>query len=70
MIIDLSEVEMITSIGVGLLLENANALKRHAMPMILVNPRGRVEEVLKIAHVDKVLPIEQDVPAAILRIRG
>ncbi len=69
-IVDLSQVEIITSMGIGMLISNANSLKLHAMPMILLNPQERVEEVLKLAHIDHILPIEHELASAIKRIQG
>ena len=69
-IIDLSDVTLITSIGVGMLISNAKALKTHTVPMILVNPQPNVAKVLELAGLNEILPIEQDLEAALKRINS
>jgi anti-anti-sigma factor len=68
-IVDLSDVTLITSIGLGMLITGANALKTHGVPMILLNPQPNVAEVLELACVNEILPIEQDLEAALRRIQ-
>ena len=67
-IVDLSQVEMITSIGLRMLLESANALRLHGMPMILLNPKQNVENVLRLANIDQILPIEYELDSALKKI--
>ncbi len=68
-IIDLSDVTLITSIGIGMLISGAKALKTHGVPMILLNPQPNVRKVLEMACVHEILPIEQDLNAALTRIQ-
>jgi anti-anti-sigma factor len=67
-IIDLSQVTLITSIGVGLLIGAANALRPHNAPVILMNPQLVVEKVIRLAGIDQILPIERDLESALRRI--
>lgn len=67
-IVDLSEVSMITSMGVGMLITAANTLRRHNASMILFNPQPNVERVLKMSGLDQIFTIEHDLDAAIHRI--
>jgi anti-sigma B factor antagonist len=69
-IIDLSEVDMITSIGVGLLISSANALKAYHASMVLLKPQDKVEKVLRLSNIDQVIPIEHELDAALKRIRN
>ena len=69
MIIDLSDVTLITSIGLGMLITSANALRLCSAPMILLNPARNVETVLEMAGVNDILPIEHDLNAALKRIQ-
>ena len=56
-IIDLSAVEFMASLGIGLLLRNAKTLKQHDAPMVLVGPRPAVEKTLRSAGVTELMPI-------------
>ena len=64
-IIDLSDVELITSVGIGMLLRNAQTLKLHGQPMILLNPNSKVETVLRLTNVHEVTPVEKELDSAI-----
>jgi len=68
-IVDLSEVELMNSVGVAMLVENANTLRASGIPMILLNPRPRVERVIRIAHLDQLLPIVHDLNEALRTIK-
>lgn len=69
-IVDLSAVTLITSIGIGMLITNAKTLKTHDVPMILLNPQPNVAKVLELAGLNEILPIEQDLEAALQRIHS
>jgi len=56
-VVDLSGVDFLASIGMGLLIANARALKRHGATMILVDPQAAVERALRHAGIDEVIPI-------------
>lgn len=66
-IVDLSEVTLITSLGVGMLITNANTLRSEGRVMIIFKPNPIVEKVLKLACVPDVLPIEHDLESALRR---
>lgn len=67
-IVDLTGVDLMNSIGLGMLISNANALKLHGVRMILLNPQRRVERVIRIACVDELLPIVKDMDEALRKI--
>ena len=69
-IVDLSEVTLITSMGVGLLLSNAKALHRHGARMVLLNPQPNVEKVLELSGLTIALPIEHNMDLALVRAHG
>lgn len=69
-IIDLTNVTMITSMGLGMLITNAKSLKLHGIPTILMNPKPTVERVIKMSGLQELLPIEQDLESAIKRIQA
>jgi anti-anti-sigma factor len=67
-IVDLSEVQMITSVGIGMLVSAARALQAHNGLLILLNPKPHVEKVLSIAAIDRILPVEYELSSALKRI--
>lgn len=69
-IIDLSEVELITSDGLGMLISVANDLKTHGKSMILLKPNPYVEKVVRMACLDPLLPIEYDMAEALRKIKA
>jgi len=59
-LIDLSEVEYIASLGLGLLISAAKGLKRHGANMVLLNPQTSVENVLTASGFNENIPITHD----------
>ena len=64
-IIDMSRVEYIASIGIRLLLSNVKALTAAHAKMVVLKPQQMVEDVLKMAGLDAVIPIEHDLATAL-----
>jgi len=56
-LVDLSQLEFIASLGVGMLISSAKALQRHGAKMVLLSPSDSVEKVLKTLGIDQVIPI-------------
>lgn len=56
-IVDLSEVTFITSLGMRMLLHTQKALKQEGQKMILLKPQPLVEDALKKTYLDAVFPI-------------
>ncbi|MCE9552578.1 MAG: ATP-binding protein [Planctomycetes bacterium] len=56
--------------GIGLLITNGKKLKNVGHSMVLLNPRGIVESVLKTSRVDKMFPFAYDLDEAIRILRG
>jgi len=56
-LVDMSQVEFIGSLGVGLLVSNAKALRSHGTTLVLVNPSGPVDKVLRSTGIDQIIPI-------------
>jgi anti-sigma B factor antagonist len=69
-IVDLSEVNLITSMGLGMLITNAKTLQAQGIPFILLNPQPPVEKVLMMSGLQDLLPIERDLTSALNRING
>jgi anti-anti-sigma factor len=63
-IVDLSGVEFIASIGVRAILQNARAHRMRGGGLVLLAPQPLVEEVLQSAGVTNVVPIAPDLAAA------
>ncbi len=57
-LVDISDVDYIASIGLRMLVAAAKALNKYGVKMVLLNPHPDVEDVLKTAGFDKVMPIE------------
>ena len=68
-IVDLSGVELMNSVGLGLLMANANSLRALGAAMILLSPQPRVEKVIRMASVEQLLPIVHDLHEALSRIK-
>jgi anti-sigma B factor antagonist len=56
-IIDLARLELMSSIGLGMLISNANNLYAHGKRMVVLNPQKRVERVIRMAGLEQILPI-------------
>jgi anti-anti-sigma factor len=63
-LIDLSQVPFLASIGIRILLTNARMLRRNGGKMALLNPQSLVEEVLKVTGIESIIPIFHDLDAA------
>jgi anti-anti-sigma factor len=64
-IVDLSGVDYIASVGIRLLLSNLRSLTAAKARMVILKPQKMVEDVLKLAGLDSVVPIEHDPAAAV-----
>jgi anti-anti-sigma factor len=56
-LVDLSGLEFISSLGMGMLVSCARSLQRFGAKMVLLNPRPEVEETLKAVGIDQGIPI-------------
>jgi anti-anti-sigma factor len=63
-IIDLSEVEFLSSMGIRMLLTLAKALDRAGARLVLVAPRPLVDEALRHSALDELIPVAADASAA------
>src|SRR5262245_41063885 len=60
-LVDLSGMDFISSLGMGMLMSCARSLKRSGARMVLLNPRPEVEEALKAVGLDVGIPIVRSV---------
>jgi anti-anti-sigma factor len=63
-LVDLSQVSFLASIGIRALLTAARALRKHGGRMVLFHPQSPVEEVLKVTAIESMIPIFHDLDAA------
>lgn len=63
-IVELSGVEFISSLGIGVLFANTKKLKQAGHKLVLLNPKGMVDEVLRSSKMDRVMPIARDLADA------
>ena len=64
-IIDVSGIEFLASMGIGLLLANTKRLSRAGYKLVVLNPKGMVDVVLKASKLHKVMSIVYDLDEAI-----
>jgi anti-anti-sigma factor len=64
-LVDLSGLELITSLGMGLFISCARSLQRFGARMVLLNPQPQVEEALKAVGIDQGIPIVHSVEDAL-----
>jgi len=63
-IVDLSRVTFLASLGIRTLVSNAKALKLRGGRMVLLGPDPVVRKVLALAGIDQVIPVCDDLAAA------
>src|SRR5262245_30005633 len=56
-LVDISELDFISSLGMGMLVSCARSLQRFGAKMVLLNPRPEVEEALKAVGIDQGIPL-------------
>jgi anti-anti-sigma factor len=64
-VVDLSGVSFVASIGIRTLLTGAKAVHSRGGKLVLLSPSSAVEKVLKVTGVDTLMPIFHDADAAI-----
>lgn len=63
-VVDLSQVRFLSSVGIRLLLSNAKSLKQHGGRMAIAGPQPLVREVLDIVGMPSMIPVHADVETA------
>ena len=56
-IVDLSRLDFISSLGMGMFVSCARSLQRFGAKMVLLNPLPEIEEALKAVGIDQGIPI-------------
>jgi len=63
-LVDLSKVNYISSIGIPLLINSAKSITRQGGKMALLHPQKSVEDVLEVTGIPLIIPIYQNVNTA------
>ena len=63
-IVDLSELDFLASIGIRLIISNAKAQIKRGGKIVLLNPNPSVNDVLKTAGIDLLIPLYHDLGLA------
>lgn len=63
-LVDLSQVSYISSIGIPLLVDTAKEMKKHGGRLALLNPQKNVMDVLEMVGVSSIIPVFYDIGAA------
>ena len=64
-IVDLTGLEYIASLGMGMLISCAQSLRRKGHPMVLVGANGDVDTALRRAGIDQAIPMAADIDQAL-----
>ena len=68
-IVDLTEVDFIASLGIATLVRNAKAARLRAGNLVLLSPQENVARVLTAMKIDQLLTVCPDMENALLRVR-
>jgi len=60
-LVDISGLDFITSLGMGMFVSCARSLQRHGAKMALLNPQPAVEDALRAVGIDQGVPIVRSV---------
>jgi anti-anti-sigma factor len=69
-LIDLSQVPFLASIGIRILLTNARVLRQNGGKMALLSPQALVEEVLQVTGIESIIPIFHDLDTAAAALKA
>jgi anti-sigma B factor antagonist len=68
-LVDLSKVNYISSIGIPLLINSAKTLARQGGKMVLLSPQKTVQDVLEMTGIPLIIPVYQNMDRAILELK-
>ncbi len=63
-VVDMTRVRFLSSIGIRLLVATAKALKQHGGRMVIAGPQPLVKEVLEIVGIAVLIPVHADLESA------
>ena len=64
-IVDISELDFITSLGIGMLFGCAKSLRTHGATMVLIGSTGFVDNALRTVGVNEVIPFAETMEDAL-----
>ncbi|HET9909687.1 MAG TPA: STAS domain-containing protein [Anaerolineales bacterium] len=64
LIVDLSKVNYLSSIGIPMLINTAKSVSSRGGKLVLLNPQQNVSDVLDIVGIQQIIPIYTDIEAA------
>jgi anti-anti-sigma factor len=67
-LVDISKVNYISSIGIPLLINSAKAVVKNGGKMALLNPQNNVENILELTGIPLIIPIHHDLDTAVAAI--
>jgi anti-anti-sigma factor len=67
-LVDLSKVNYISSIGIPMLINSAKAIVKNGGKMALLKPQSNVENILDLTGIPLIIPIHHDLDAAMAAI--
>ena len=70
LLLDMSEVTFLSSLGLRMLLIVAKALDRRGAKMVLLSPQPAVREVLSLSGFDQLIPVHNDERTALAFLTG
>ncbi len=65
LIVDLSNIKLINSSGIGMLVNGFNSLKQHNIDFVLINLTLKIQNLLEMTHLNKVLKIRNNLDEAL-----
>ena len=68
-LVDLSRVDYISSIGIPLLINSAKSLARQGGKMALLKPQKAVENILELTGIAMIIPIYENMQAAVSELK-
>jgi anti-anti-sigma factor len=68
-LVEMADVDFVSSIGLGMLVQVARALNADGKKVVLIAPNPAVAGVIRTAKLDAVMPIADSTPSAISLIR-
>jgi anti-sigma B factor antagonist len=68
-VVDLTDVEFMASIGLGTLVRNAKAVRLRGGHMVVLNPRQNVTAVFASTRIDQVIPVCRTLEEARTQLR-
>jgi anti-sigma B factor antagonist len=70
LLLDISDVTFLASLGLRMLLTVAKALDRRGAKTVLLSPQPAVREVLKLSGFDQLMPVHNDEETALAFLAG